>query len=112
MIDYVWFHPEPEYCFFQPGRRYGHFRGITGEASWFFLAVFAFGGSQVRDPARIYGVYADIFQSTPFGHIAGALIFVLLFFGHHLNHLCAGATSAYFTTTAGTTRKLPPWVAI
>ena len=45
-----------------------------------FPAVFAFNGSVSQGPTLVFTVLANIFQVMPFGHIAGALFFLLLFF--------------------------------
>ncbi|HQQ84174.1 MAG TPA: sodium-dependent transporter [Cyclobacteriaceae bacterium] len=79
-----------------------------------FPAVFAFGGSPSQGPKLVFTVLADIFKVMPFGHIAGALFFVLLFFAAITSTISMlEAPSAYFIDNRGWNRKkAATWVAI
>ena len=71
-----------------------------------FPAVFAFNGSVSQGPTLVFTVLANIFQVMPFGHIAGALFFLLLFFAAITSTISMlEAPSAYFMDNKGWTRK-------
>ncbi len=71
-----------------------------------FPAVFAFNGNVSQGPTLVFTVLANIFQVMPFGHIAGALFFVLLFFAAITSTISMlEAPSAYFMDNKGWNRK-------
>lgn len=71
-----------------------------------FPAVFAFNGNVSQGPTLVFTVLANIFQVMPFGHIAGALFFLLLFFAAITSTISMlEAPSAYFIDNKGWNRK-------
>lgn len=71
-----------------------------------FPAVFAFNGSVSQGPTLVFTVLGNIFQEMPFGNIAGALFFLLLFFAAITSTISMlEAPSAYFMDNKGWTRK-------
>lgn len=71
-----------------------------------FPAVFAFNGSVSQGPTLVFTVLADIFKVMPFGHIAGALFFLLLFFAAITSTISMlEAPSAYFIDNRGWNRR-------
>lgn len=71
-----------------------------------FPAVFAFGGNVSQGPTLVFTVLANIFQVMPFGHIAGAMFFLLLFFAAITSTISMlEAPSAYFIDNKGWNRR-------
>lgn len=71
-----------------------------------FPAVFAFGGSVNQGPTLVFNVLANIFPEMPFGNIAGALFFLLLFFAAITSTISMlEAPSAYFIDNKGWSRR-------
>ncbi len=75
-----------------------------------FPAVFAFNGEVDQGPTLVFNVLANIFQKMPFGNIAGALFFLLLFFAAITSTISMlEAPSAYFIDNKKWDRKKAAW---
>jgi NSS family neurotransmitter:Na+ symporter len=76
-----------------------------------FPAVFAFNGSVSQGPTLVFTVLSDIFKVMPFGHIAGAMFFLLLFFAAITSTISMlEAPSAYFIDNKKWSRKKAAWI--
>ncbi len=76
-----------------------------------FPAVFAFNQSPAEGPTLVFNVLANIFQQMPFGNIAGALFFLLLFFAAITSTISMlEAPSAYFMDQKKWSRKKAAWI--
>ncbi|MFZ5970856.1 MAG: sodium-dependent transporter [Bacteroidota bacterium] len=75
-----------------------------------FPAVFAFNMSPSEGPTLVFNVLANIFQEMPFGNIAGALFFLLLFLAAITSTISMlEAPSAYFIDNKNWSRKKAVW---
>jgi NSS family neurotransmitter:Na+ symporter len=75
-----------------------------------FPAVFAFNQSPAEGPTLVFNVLANVFQQMPFGNIAGALFFLLLFFAAITSTISMlEAPSAYFMDQKKWSRKKAAW---
>lgn len=75
-----------------------------------FPAVFAFNGEVNQGPTLVFNVLANIFQQMPFGNIAGALFFLLLFFAAITSTISMlEAPSAFFIDNKKWSRKQAAW---
>ncbi len=75
-----------------------------------FPAVFAFNGSVSQGPTLVFTVLSDIFKVMPFGHVAGALFFLLLFFAAITSTISMlEAPSAFFIDNKQWNRKRAAW---
>ncbi len=75
-----------------------------------FPAVYAFNLSPAEGPTLVFNVLANIFQKMPFGNIAGALFFLLLFLAAITSTISMlEAPSAYFMDTKKWSRKKAAW---
>jgi neurotransmitter:Na+ symporter, NSS family len=75
-----------------------------------FPAVFAFNQSPTEGPTLVFTVLSNIFQQMPFGNIAGALFFLLLFFAAITSTISMlEAPSAYFMDQKKWNRKKAAW---
>ena len=75
-----------------------------------FPAVFAFHGEVNQGPTLVFNVLANIFQKMPFGNIAGALFFLLLFFAAITSTISMlEAPAAYFMDNKKWNRKKAAW---
>jgi NSS family neurotransmitter:Na+ symporter len=71
-----------------------------------FPAVFAFNQSPAEGPTLVFNVLANIFPQMPFGNIAGAFFFLLLFFAAITSTISMlEAPSAYFMDQKKWNRK-------
>lgn len=76
-----------------------------------FPAVFAFNMSPTEGPTLVFSVLANIFQQMPFGNVAGALFFLLLFLAAITSTISMlEAPSAYFMDTKKWSRKKAAWI--
>jgi neurotransmitter:Na+ symporter, NSS family len=75
-----------------------------------FPAVFAFNQSPTEGPTLVFTVLSNVFQQMPFGNIAGALFFLLLFFAAITSTISMlEAPSAYFMDQKKWNRKKAAW---
>lgn len=75
-----------------------------------FPAVFAFNMSPTEGPTLVFSVLANIFPEMPFGNIAGALFFLLLFLAAITSTISMlEAPAAYFMDTFKWSRKKAAW---
>lgn len=76
-----------------------------------FPAVFAFNMSPSEGPTLVFSVLANIFQEMPFGNIAGALFFLLLFLAAITSTISMlEAPTAFFMDTKKWSRKKSAWL--
>lgn len=76
-----------------------------------FPAVFAFGGQPNEGATLVFNTLANIFPQMPFGNIAGALFFLLLFFAAITSTISMlEAPSAYFIDQKKWNRKKAAWI--
>ena len=75
-----------------------------------FPAVFAFNQSPAEGPTLVFNVLANIFPQMPFGNIAGAFFFLLLFFAAITSTISMlEAPSAFFMDQKKWSRKKAAW---
>lgn len=75
-----------------------------------FPAVFAFGANPAEGTTLVFSILANIFQQMPFGNVAGALFFLLLFFAAITSTISMlEAPAAYFMDQKKWNRKRAAW---